>query len=73
VNCAPCRAVPRCGIRAIPPGLPDQSSYFRLTEYNRDRIAAEGWALHTWDGSRAAHLEHTVAITDGGPRILTLP
>jgi len=25
------------------------------------------------DGSRAAHAEHTVAITRDGPRILTLP
>jgi methionyl aminopeptidase len=37
------------------------------------RVAADGWALHTADGSRAAHVEHTVAITDSGPRILTLP
>ena len=34
--------------------------------------APDGWALRTADGSRAAHAEHTVAITDGGPRILTL-
>jgi methionyl aminopeptidase len=27
----------------------------------------------TTDGSRAAHFEHTVAITDQGPRVLTLP
>jgi methionyl aminopeptidase len=25
----------------------------------------------TADGSRAAHWEHTVAVTDDGPRILT--
>jgi methionyl aminopeptidase len=36
-------------------------------------VAPDGWALRTADGSRAAHAEHTVAITDGGPRILTLP
>ncbi|MEU0570471.1 type I methionyl aminopeptidase [Nonomuraea sp. NPDC005983] len=35
------------------------------------RTAADGWALHTLDGSRAAHAEHTVAITADGPRILT--
>ena len=35
-------------------------------------VAPDGWALHTVDGSRAAHVEHTVAITDSGPRILTL-
>lgn len=31
----------------------------------------DGWTLRTSDGSRAAHTEHTVAITDAGPRILT--
>ena len=36
-------------------------------------VAPDGWALRTADGSRAAHVEHTVAITDAGPRILTLP
>ncbi len=33
--------------------------------------APDGWTLKTDDGSRAAHAEHTVAITDAGPRILT--
>ncbi|WP_329332978.1 type I methionyl aminopeptidase [Streptomyces sp. NBC_00663] len=32
---------------------------------------ADGWTLRTNDGSRAAHAEHTVAITDTGPRVLT--
>ena len=33
--------------------------------------APDGWTLRTNDGSRAAHAEHTVAITKSGPRILT--
>ncbi|MET8013655.1 type I methionyl aminopeptidase [Streptomyces sp. NPDC005271] len=33
----------------------------------------DGWTLRTADGSRAAHSEHTVAITDEGPRVLTAP
>ncbi|MFE6939450.1 type I methionyl aminopeptidase [Streptomyces chartreusis] len=33
--------------------------------------APDGWTLCTNDGSRAAHAEHTVAITDAGPRVLT--
>ncbi|MFJ6081100.1 type I methionyl aminopeptidase [Streptomyces sp. NPDC092369] len=33
--------------------------------------APDGWTLRTNDGSRAAHVEHTVAITNNGPRILT--
>ena len=35
------------------------------------RFLDDGWTLCTNDGSRAAHAEHTVAITDAGPRILT--
>jgi methionyl aminopeptidase len=31
----------------------------------------DGWTVVTADGSRAAHWEHTVAITDDGPWILT--
>ncbi|MFE5207737.1 type I methionyl aminopeptidase [Streptomyces sp. NPDC056600] len=37
------------------------------------RTDPDGWTLRTTDGSRAAHIEHTVAITDQGPRVLTLP
>lgn len=33
--------------------------------------ADDGWTIRTADGSRASHAEHTVAITDEGPRILT--
>ncbi|MFI8826200.1 type I methionyl aminopeptidase [Streptomyces sp. NPDC053431] len=33
--------------------------------------ARDGWTIRTIDGSRAAHTEHTVAITDDGPRVLT--
>ncbi|MGW1868898.1 type I methionyl aminopeptidase [Streptomyces mauvecolor] len=35
--------------------------------------AADGWTLRSLSGARAAHAEHTVAVTDAGPRILTLP
>jgi methionyl aminopeptidase len=37
------------------------------------RIGPDGWSVITADGSRGAHVEHTVAITEDGPRILTLP
>ncbi|MBT2384948.1 type I methionyl aminopeptidase [Streptomyces sp. ISL-11] len=37
------------------------------------RTDPDGWTLRTTDGSRAAHIEHTVAVTEDGPRILTLP
>jgi methionyl aminopeptidase len=34
-------------------------------------VLADEWTVVTADGSRAAHWEHTVAVTDDGPRILT--
>ncbi|WP_431782712.1 type I methionyl aminopeptidase [Streptomyces chumphonensis] len=37
------------------------------------RTDLDGWTLRTVDGSRAAHIEHTVAVTEDGPRVLTLP
>jgi methionyl aminopeptidase len=33
----------------------------------------DGWTVVTADGSRAVHWEHSVAITDDGPKVLTLP
>ena len=36
-------------------------------------IDADGWTIRSGDGSRAAHVEHTVAITADGPQVLTLP
>jgi len=35
------------------------------------RVDPDGWTLRSGDGSRAAHVEHTVAITPTGPQILT--
>jgi methionyl aminopeptidase len=35
------------------------------------RIDDDGWTLRSGDGSRAAHVEHTVAVTAAGPQILT--
>jgi len=31
----------------------------------------DGWTISTVDGSLSAHFEHTVAITENGPRVLT--
>lgn len=36
------------------------------------RTLKDKWTIVTLDGSRSAHFEHTVAITESGPRILTL-
>lgn len=37
----------------------------------RIRREADGWTYRTVDGSLSAHFEHTIAITDRGPIILT--
>lgn len=34
-------------------------------------VKPDGWTVVTADGSMAAHFEHTIAITDNGPEILT--
>jgi len=35
------------------------------------RTLADKWTIVTLDGSMSAHFEHTVAITEEGPRVLT--
>jgi methionyl aminopeptidase len=37
------------------------------------RTMPDRWTVVTIDGSRSAHFEHTVAITESGPRVLTSP
>jgi methionyl aminopeptidase len=34
-------------------------------------VLPDGWTVVTSDGSLAAHFEHTIAVTDEGPQILT--
>jgi methionyl aminopeptidase len=34
-------------------------------------LDADQWSVYTADGSLSAHFEHTVAVTESGPRILT--
>ena len=37
------------------------------------RVLADSWTQSTVDGQPSAHFEHTVAITDSGPVVLTAP
>jgi len=37
------------------------------------KVLADGWTVVTRDGSLSAHFEHTIAITDDGPEIFTVP
>jgi methionyl aminopeptidase len=69
----PCRGVPGQGpllevgvVLAIEPML--------LTGGGDETLGLEdGWTVVTVDGSLAAHTEHTVVVTEGGPEILTRP
>jgi methionyl aminopeptidase len=36
------------------------------------KVLADGWTVVTVDGQPSAHSEHTIAITDEGPQVLTL-
>jgi methionyl aminopeptidase len=36
------------------------------------KVLSDGWTVITVDGQPSAHVEHTIAITDEGPEVLTL-
>lgn len=38
----------------------------------RTKVLADGWTVVTADGKRSAHFEHTIALTEGEPEILTV-
>ncbi len=38
---------------------------------DRVQILSDGWTVVTADGKPSAHFEHTIALTEGGPDILT--
>jgi methionyl aminopeptidase len=38
----------------------------------RTKVLADGWCVVTADGKRSAHFEHTIALTEGEPEILTV-
>jgi methionyl aminopeptidase len=43
-----------------------------VTQGSHDvKVLKDGWTVVTKDGSLAAHFEHTVAVTDNGPWVLT--
>jgi methionyl aminopeptidase len=60
--------------RRLAPGLVIAiEPWFLAGGKDRYFIDDDGWTIRSGDGSRAAHAEHTVAITADGPQILTLP
>lgn len=61
---------PRHGARLVP-GLTIAIEPMVNLGTSRTRTLGDKWTVVTADGLRSAHFEHTVAITDNGPRILT--
>jgi methionyl aminopeptidase len=55
----------------IKPGLVIAIEPWFLQTTDQIFTDADGWTLRSADGSRGAHMEHTVAITADGPLVLT--
>jgi methionyl aminopeptidase len=53
------------------PGLVIAIEPWFLHTTDEIRFDPDGWTLRSADGSRGAHMEHTVAITESGPLVLT--
>lgn len=61
---------PHRGLK-LRPGLVIAIEPWLLETTDRIVTDADGWTLKSADGSRGAHSEHTVAITEGDPIVLT--
>lgn len=59
--------------RGLPlkPGLVIAIEPWLLESTDQIRMDDDGWTIRSGDGSRGAHSEHTIAITDGDPIVLT--
>jgi methionyl aminopeptidase len=55
----------------LKPGLVIAIEPWFLHSTDEIYIDADGWTIKSQDGSRGAHMEHTVAITENGPIVLT--
>jgi methionyl aminopeptidase len=55
----------------LKPGLVIAIEPWFLHTTDKIKFDADGWTLRSVDGSRGAHMEHTVAVTESGPLVLT--
>jgi methionyl aminopeptidase len=62
----------RRGHRLVPGLVIAIEPWFLAGGKDMYEIDDDGWTIRSGDGSRAAHVEHTVAITADGPQILTI-
>jgi methionyl aminopeptidase len=61
------------GLRLIPGLVVAIEPWFIAGGDDGIYLDEDGWTIRTADGSRAAHVEHTIAVTASGPVILTAP
>jgi methionyl aminopeptidase len=64
---------PGRGLRLAPGLVIAIEPWFLAGGIDECEIDSNGWTVRSTDGSRAAHVEHTVAITSDGPVVLTAP
>ncbi|MCH8559192.1 type I methionyl aminopeptidase [Nesterenkonia sp. LB17] len=57
----------------LQPGLLLALEPWIMADTDELRTDADGWTLRSATGARTAHSEHTIAITEDGAEILTLP
>ena len=60
------------GMRLVPGLVLAIEPWFIASGSDEIYLDEDGWTIRTTDGSRAAHAEHTIAITSDGPVILTV-
>jgi methionyl aminopeptidase len=56
---------------ALRPGITVALEPMVLAGTHRTRVLADQWTVVSADGSLTAHFEHSVAVTEGEPLILT--
>jgi methionyl aminopeptidase len=69
----PNEGAPGRGPRLVPGLVIAIEPWFLAGGRDMYRIDRDGWTIRSGDGSRAAHAEHTVAVTEDGPQVLTVP
>jgi methionyl aminopeptidase len=69
----PNKGQPGRGMRLVPGLVIAIEPWFVAGGQDHYALDDDGWTVRSADGSRAAHVEHTIAITDDGPVILTAP
>ena len=62
---------PGRGLPLVPGLVVAIEPWFMAGGSDKYYIDPDGWTIRSADGSRAAHVEHTIAVTDSGPVVLT--